>query len=252
MDRGEERYHPPREAARLLGIPPSTLRTYATEFATLLSTEAGPIITEGSGRSRHRRYTDEDLVTLRRIKDLLEAGLSYEVARRQLGVRSAGRVERRRRRPTERRLAPPDVLSPAPGEPAPQRSAEPPAPIPEASGPLIELIRSDLARLTELSAHGWPHLASLEARLAALTEAVQDPAAYRALAEQLDRIEQRLARLEAIPVALDRITAGEPIRRLLDRIDERLARLEEVVAEETRTPHARGQHGWWARIFRRG
>jgi DNA-binding transcriptional MerR regulator len=82
MDEGE--LYLPREAAARLGLPPSTLRTYAAAFGDLLS----PGARAGTGRSgrgfAHRRYTRRDLDLLERARTLLDAGLSYQVARAQL------------------------------------------------------------------------------------------------------------------------------------------------------------------------
>jgi hypothetical protein len=70
----------PAEVAELLGIPPSTLRTYAAAFGRLLSRDAqGDSSVEGRA-FRHRRYSQDDLVVLTRAKSLLDAGMSYRLA----------------------------------------------------------------------------------------------------------------------------------------------------------------------------
>ncbi len=74
----------PAEAARRLGVPPSTLRVYAKVFEGVLSANARGA-PESPGRAfRHRRYSLEDVETLGRIKALLAAGLTYDGVRAQL------------------------------------------------------------------------------------------------------------------------------------------------------------------------
>lgn len=75
----------PREVAGLLGVSSSTLRMYAARFHLLLSDRArGGVVETGSGFA-HRRYGADDVQLLRRAKDLLDAGLSYEATLGQLG-----------------------------------------------------------------------------------------------------------------------------------------------------------------------
>ena len=74
----------PAQVAERLGIPPSTLRTYAAEFAGLLSTDARGQRSVTGRAFRHRRYTLADVMVLERAKELLGAGLSYRVALAQL------------------------------------------------------------------------------------------------------------------------------------------------------------------------
>src|SRR5262245_56797758 len=101
MARGPAESLTPAEVAEMLGIPPSTLRTYATEFGSLLSAGAQGDL-PGVGRAfRHRRYSHNDLAVLTRAKTLLDAGLSYLVALAQLAGDGLGAVtdERKRRSP---------------------------------------------------------------------------------------------------------------------------------------------------------
>lgn len=62
-----------------LDVSSATLRRWSDEFADYLSSEAG----SSQGRS-HRRYSDEDLETLKLVKELRDSGLSYDQIRQQL------------------------------------------------------------------------------------------------------------------------------------------------------------------------
>lgn len=64
----------PRDIALSLGISPSTLRLWSTRFATHLSESARK---EFGGPTGQRRYTDDDLTALRRVKGHLDQGLTY-------------------------------------------------------------------------------------------------------------------------------------------------------------------------------
>src|SRR5689334_17439287 len=87
----------PGEAGRAVGVKPSTLRVYAQRFADLLSDDAG-----GAGHNGYRVFSDQDVALLRQARELLERGLTYEMAFSQL--RGAGHAARpaaapRRREP---------------------------------------------------------------------------------------------------------------------------------------------------------
>lgn len=69
----------PQDVTKALDISPATLRRWADEFSDYLSPKAA----SGHGRS-HRRYSDEDLDTLRVVKELMNSGLTYDQARQQL------------------------------------------------------------------------------------------------------------------------------------------------------------------------
>jgi DNA-binding transcriptional MerR regulator len=69
----------PHDVTKALDISSATLRRWADEFSDYLSPKAA------SGQKRsHRRYSDEDLDTLRVVKELMNSGLTYEQARQQL------------------------------------------------------------------------------------------------------------------------------------------------------------------------
>lgn len=62
----------------MLGVPPSTLRRYATDFADHLSAEAT--------RSRGRRYSDRDIATLKKARELLNQRQPVEQVNRLLAI----------------------------------------------------------------------------------------------------------------------------------------------------------------------
>jgi DNA-binding transcriptional MerR regulator len=72
---GQGRFLRPGEAAAAIGIKPSTLRVYVQRFGDLLSGEA----TAGD-REGHRFYSERDVETLRRARELIGRGLTYERA----------------------------------------------------------------------------------------------------------------------------------------------------------------------------
>ena len=60
---------PPNDAARTLGISPSTLRRWSAEFADLLSDTAGRPQHSPQGEPAHRRYTAADVLLLGQVGD---------------------------------------------------------------------------------------------------------------------------------------------------------------------------------------
>jgi DNA-binding transcriptional MerR regulator len=74
----------PGDVARELDISTSTLRRWAKEFHPYLSRMAGRPDSMGGGVGTHRRYTDEDLELLMRVKVLLDQGLTYDQVVRRL------------------------------------------------------------------------------------------------------------------------------------------------------------------------
>jgi DNA-binding transcriptional MerR regulator len=77
----------PGEAAEAIGIKPSTLRVYVQRFADLLGEDA-------TGAEGHRFYSERDVETLRRARELIGRGLTYERAFAEL---RGGPVARSRR-----------------------------------------------------------------------------------------------------------------------------------------------------------
>ncbi|MGH2461833.1 MAG: MerR family transcriptional regulator [Chloroflexota bacterium] len=169
------------EAARLLGLPASMLRAYASIFAAVLSADA-----QGAGHGpghtvRHRRYTLDDLEALGRAKALLATGLTYDAVHAQLAGTLWASIPRRsddsgpgRGSPRARPLTP-RVAAADPG-------AEPPAERSEATvvGPAPGML-DDLA-----------------GQLDAIARALDDQSqAIAGVAARLDALEARLARWEA-------------------------------------------------------
>ena len=66
----------PGQASETLNIPTSTLRRLAKEFQEYLSPQTG----------RKRSYTIEDLDTFRKIRELLDAGMTYEDIKPRLQI----------------------------------------------------------------------------------------------------------------------------------------------------------------------
>ena len=73
----------PGDAAKAVGIKPSTLRVYAQRFAHLLSDDA-----TAAERPGYRLYTPHDVAVLRQARELLERGFTYE--RAAASIRGAG------------------------------------------------------------------------------------------------------------------------------------------------------------------
>ena len=90
-------YHP-REIASELGIGSSTLRLWSVQFAADLSASARKASGENSTPWAQRRYTEEDLELLLRVKAMLAQGFTYEEAKHRLrhsqatGARKPGRL----------------------------------------------------------------------------------------------------------------------------------------------------------------
>lgn len=162
----------PAEAAARLGMPPSTLRLYATKFAEFLSPAAASPPVSPDGRPAPRLYTAQDLALLARAKELLARGLTYDQARQALR-QLAGLEPRAAPTPVaadlERALAAWRAL-------AEERTEE------------VRHLRAELQTLREserlLRQTLAERLAALEARLTALE---------RELTTRLARLEQRRA-----------------------------------------------------------
>ena len=68
----------PSQVSDMLGIPPSTLRRYVADFGDHLSAEAN--------RPRGRRYTDQDIATLKKARELLNQRQPVDQVNRLLGI----------------------------------------------------------------------------------------------------------------------------------------------------------------------
>ena len=66
----------PHQVTDMLDIPPSTLRRLSVEFAALLSKTPG----------RHRRYSERDIDTLRRIRAMTGQGMTLATIHEQLTI----------------------------------------------------------------------------------------------------------------------------------------------------------------------
>lgn len=70
----------PQEVSQILHIAGPTLRAWSAQFAAYLSDVANPPIAQ-SGKPLHRRYTEADLVILKRIKSLKDSGKTVQQIR---------------------------------------------------------------------------------------------------------------------------------------------------------------------------
>ena len=73
----------PKEVCQRLGVSSATLRRWSDTFAAFLSPAAGRSVSE-SGGAAQRRYTETDAVLLATVKQLLDAGNTYEETARKL------------------------------------------------------------------------------------------------------------------------------------------------------------------------
>lgn len=90
--------------AERLGIAPTTVRSWSTEFQAYLSPSAG----KQAGGTGQRRYTDGDLAVLGHVKRLLAQGMTFEEARRALEAMT----------PEQRTTPPRPAVAEPPAEPS--------------------------------------------------------------------------------------------------------------------------------------
>ena len=85
----------PGEAGQLIGVQPSTLRIYAQRFGELLGSDAA-----GTERVGYRFYTQADIDLLRRARELLARGFTYErtIAELRSSQEEDDALDRRRKR----------------------------------------------------------------------------------------------------------------------------------------------------------
>lgn len=70
-------YYTPAQVQEMLNIPPSTLRFYSKRFANLLTPK---------GERKHRLYTDQDIATIKIIRDLAKAGTPLDLIESKIQV----------------------------------------------------------------------------------------------------------------------------------------------------------------------
>ena len=79
----EETTYTPQNVAGELDVSPATLRRWSQRFGDFLSADATATTEEGR---THRRYTDDDLTTLRIVKELMNKGMTYEQVHQHLSA----------------------------------------------------------------------------------------------------------------------------------------------------------------------
>ncbi len=80
----EESGHRPAEVAAELGISTATLRRWTHHFARFLSLVQADPSAPDERQNAQRRYTDDDLETLLKIKGLLAEGFNYQQVEKRL------------------------------------------------------------------------------------------------------------------------------------------------------------------------
>jgi len=85
----EETTYTPQNIAGELDVSPATLRRWSQRFVDFLSPEA----TSSEDGRTHRRYTDDDLTTLRIVKELMNNGMTYEQVHQHLSTRFVAGTE---------------------------------------------------------------------------------------------------------------------------------------------------------------
>jgi DNA-binding transcriptional MerR regulator len=105
--------HRPQDVAAQLSVSSPTLRLWSAFFAEALSPFARKTAPTGQATAQ-RRYTDDDIDTLLRVRSLLRQGLTLEQAKQQM--REPGRA---RPQPPEPQQARPQPYEPAPTRPQP-------------------------------------------------------------------------------------------------------------------------------------
>jgi DNA-binding transcriptional MerR regulator len=131
---GKEQLLRPGEASKAIGIKPSTLRVYVQRFGELLSDDAKT--SEGDG---HRYYSQRDIETLRRARELIRRGLTYQRALAEL-----------RGTPTRSRRADPEANPVTIGLQALEQAVDAWRQLAEERANEIAALRADIRRLQEM------------------------------------------------------------------------------------------------------
>jgi DNA-binding transcriptional MerR regulator len=176
----------PGEVAAILGIAASTLRTYAFQFRGILSPDAAADPPSSGHGFRHRRYTEADLVILKRATELLADGLNYRAVLQRLGRPDSGPLAQPRGRPRSPRRSRSGAADPS-VRPSPPPLAEPPIDAPSVDGPKIAPVAAE-----SNESHDLP----INEVMDALTRAAEfDAARFNVLIARFDRLAIRLDRL---------------------------------------------------------
>jgi DNA-binding transcriptional MerR regulator len=146
------RFFRPGEAAEAIGIKPSTLRVYVQRFGELLGDDANAAERDGG-----RLYTERDIDTLRRAKELIARGLTYERALAEL----RGGAGRRGRPGAERPMASAEPNPVVMGLQALEQAVEAWRQLAEARADEIAELRAELRRLQDMLITGGTHLTPL-------------------------------------------------------------------------------------------
>jgi len=185
----ESRWYRPHEVAERLGVPDSTLRTYAAHFASLLSTAARPDSSSDGRGFRHRRYAEADLATLRTAKELLDAGMNYEAILSRLGGVAVDKpASRPRRRPVRSRQPVEIARSTAPEDRGVASDSADPV-VSDSTAIAIDELGKMVDRAVADSRNAWQ---------AARANQEADSEMLDLLARQLREIQSRLDRLEEL------------------------------------------------------
>jgi len=86
MNTTAKKLYRPGEIASEIGIPASTLRTWAERFASHFDGGVRDRPLTAKGKPTMRMYSRRDVQTLRQIQAMLAGGLSYEQIEDRLGV----------------------------------------------------------------------------------------------------------------------------------------------------------------------
>lgn len=174
----------PADAAKRLGLAQNTLRVYAARFTTLLGDSAARPPLGPNGQPGHRQYTERDLSVLRRAKQLVDRGLSYEQALtelerdspRPIGLQSTG-------------ILPARPMSTVDGTAAgtltePRTTGQ----WFDASGDALTPLRQAVDAWRALAEEHAREIAQLHARLDSLASALSEERLRRIAAEELIRL----------------------------------------------------------------
>lgn len=207
---------PAAQVAGELGVSPPTLKNWAKEFAGFLSAP-GPL-TDGM-----RRFTDDDQLVLKRIKDHLAGGLTLEETAAQLRDEGYGDG-----------YAGPEEPAPPASEPLPDVEARALATTPNAAQQGFVALTETLRAMVE---NQQTIQNSLQVNRNLLGVIIQD---NFNLKEENSRLRDRMLKLEQ---ELSEAKRREADYRLY--LEQRVGRIE----QNLRTALTEARKGLWARLF---